>query len=67
MKKKSDDIVYINKFSKITIADACRHFNIDAANLRNGRCSPEIEKKVRKYLEQKIAEIYVEESEKYVK
>ena len=62
-----EDLEYIKKFSSITIADACRHFKLDRSNLVNGRLGREKEKKVRKYIENKLAKVYLEESENYVK
>lgn len=65
--KEKEDLIYINKFSKITIADACRHFGYNHSNLRMGKCGREAEKNVRKYIENKMSKIYNEESEEYVK
>ena len=62
-----EDLEYIKKFGKITIAEACRHFNINQSNLRRGSYGKEVEKKVRKYLENKLSKIYWEECEVYVK
>ena len=62
-----EDLEYIKKFSSITIADACRHFNYDRSNLVNGKLGREKEKKVRKYIENELAKVYLEESDKYVK
>ena len=61
-----EDLIYINKFSKITIAEACRHFGYNHSNLRMGKCGRDAERNVRKYLENKISKIYSEESEVYV-
>lgn len=62
-----EDLDYIKSFSKIKISKACRHFKVDQANLVNGRLGKDIEKKIRKYIESEIANIYVKESEIYVK
>ena len=62
-----EDLEYIKKFSAITIAKACRHFKLDRSNLVNGRLGREKEKKVRKYIENELAKVYLEESDKYVK
>ena len=65
--EKREDLDYIKSFSKIKISKACRHFNVDHANLVNGKLSRDIEKKIRKYIESEIANIYIKESEMYVK
>lgn len=62
-----EDLEYIKKFGKITIAEACRHFNINQSNLRRGSYGKDVEKNVRKYLECKLSKIYMEECEVYVK
>lgn len=63
----SEDLIFIKKFSKITITKACKDLNVDVANLSNGKTTKENEKKVRKYLENELAKIYLEECEEYVK
>lgn len=62
-----EDLEFIKRFSKIKISKACKHFKYDQANLINGRLSKEKEKNVRKYIENKVANIYVNESDNYVK
>lgn len=63
----SEDLIFIKKFSKITITKACKNLNVDVANLSNGKTTRENEKRVRKYLENELAKIYLEECEEYVK
>ena len=63
---EKEDLEFIKKFGKISIAEACRHFNINQSNLRRGSYGRDIEKKVRKYLENKLSDIYKEECEVYV-
>lgn len=63
----SEDLIFIKKFSKITITKACKDLNVDVANLSNGKTTKENEKRVRKYLENELAKIYLEECEEYVK
>lgn len=63
----SEDLIFIKKFSKITITKACKNLNVDVANLSNGKTTKENEKRVRKYLENELAKIYLEECEEYVK
>ena len=63
----SEDLIFIKKFSKITITKACKDLNVDVANLSNGKTTRENEKRVRKYLENELAKIYLEECEEYVK
>ena len=65
--EKREDLDYIKGFSNIKISRACRYFDIDQSNLMQGRLNRDIEKKVRKYIESEIANIYIKESEDYVK
>ena len=65
--EKREDLEFIKSFSKIKISKACKHFKYDQANLINGRLGEEKEKNVRKYIENKVANIYVKESDDYVK
>ena len=64
-----EDLDYIKKFSKISIKSVCDKANVDKANLYSGRTSKKNIKKVRKYIESNIAELYLlnerdEENEK---
>ena len=63
---KEEDVIYINKFSKITIKSACDYFGLNQSNICNGKSTEENTKKVRKYLENELAKIYKEENSKYV-
>ena len=63
----SPSIIIVFSFSSITIAKACRYFNLDRSNLVNGRLGREKEKMVRKYIENELAKVYLEESDVYVK
>lgn len=65
--EKREDLEFIKSFSKIKISKACKHFKYDQSNLINGRLGVEKEKNVRKYIENKVANIYVTESDDYVK
>ncbi len=62
-----EDLEYINKFSKITIALACRYFGYNQSNLRSGKCGKVAERNVRKFIEKELSKIYLEESNNYVK
>ena len=64
-----EDLDYIKKFSKISIKSVCDKAKVDKANLYAGRTSKNNIKKVRKYIESNIAELYLlnernEENEK---
>lgn len=59
-----NDLDYIKKFSKITIAEICRENNINTSNLWSGKLSEEKLHIVRKAIEAKVGGIYVEEYEK---
>lgn len=65
-KDEREDLIFINDFSKIKLTDACKHFNIDYSNLKYGKSTKENEKKVRKYIENKIAKLYLKETNNYV-
>lgn len=67
MDLKDEDVKYINKFSKITISKACKHFGFNQSNICSGKSTLGATRKVRKYIENEIANLYKEESEKYVK
>ena len=62
-----EDLDYINRFSKITIALACRHFGYNQSNLCRGKCGKVAEKNVRKFIENEMSKIYLEECKNYVK
>lgn len=67
MDTREEDVAYINKFSKITISKACKKFGYNQSNICNGKSTREATRKVRKYIENELANIYKEESEIYVK
>lgn len=54
-----EDLEYIKKFSKISIKSVCDKAKVDKANLYAGRTSKKNIKKVRKYIESNIAELYL--------
>lgn len=54
-----EDLEYIKKFSKISIKSVCDKAKVDKANLYSGRTSKNNIKKVRKYIESNIAELYL--------
>lgn len=66
-KDEREDLLFINGFSKIKLTDACKYYNIDYSNLKYGKSTKENEKKVRKYIENKIADLYKKEFNNYVK
>ena len=60
-----EDLDYIKKFSKISIKSVCDKAKVDKANLYAGKTSKKNIKKVRKYIESNIAELYlINESDK---
>lgn len=69
MKKidNKEDLNFINNFSNIKVTDACKKFKIDYSNLKKGTTTKENTKRVRKYLENEIAKIYLEDTDNYVK
>lgn len=56
-----DDLNFIKGFVKIKVAEACRFFGYNQSNLMKGNCGRDAEKKVRKYLEYKLASIRMNE------
>lgn len=54
-----EDLEYIKKFSKINITNVCKKAKVDKSNLYSGRTSPKNVKKVRRYIESNIAELYL--------
>ena len=54
-----EDLEYIKKFSKISIKSVCDKAKVDKANLYAGRTSKKNIRKVRKYIESNIAELYL--------
>ena len=54
-----EDLDYIKKFSKISIKSICEKAKVDKANLYAGKTSKKNVKKVRKYIESNIAELYL--------
>ncbi len=57
--KMMDDLEFIQKFSKITVASICEKLNISRQNVYNGRTSKENLKKIRKTIESEFAKLYV--------
>lgn len=54
-----DDLEYIKKFSKINIRKVCRKNNVDTSNLYKGKVKAEKITKVKKQIENDIAELYI--------
>lgn len=54
-----EDLDYIKKFSKISIKSVCDKAKVDKSNLYTGRTSKSNIKKVRRYIESNIAELYL--------
>lgn len=59
--KMMDDLEFIQKFSKIKVANICEKLNISRSNVYNGRTSKENLKKIRKTIESEFAKLYVME------
>ena len=53
--------MYIKKFTKITVKDACRKANVDRSNIFNGRASKKKINKVKRQIESDIARLYLME------
>lgn len=56
-----DDLEFIQKFSKITVASICEKLYISRQNVYNGRTSKENLNRIRKTIESEFAKLYVME------
>lgn len=56
-----DDLEFIKKFSKISIKEIAKENGISTSNLYSGRCGARKTYIMRKAIEAKIAELYVED------
>lgn len=56
-----DDLEFIQKFSKIKVANICEKLNISRSNVYNGRTSKENLKRIRKTIESEFAKLYMME------
>jgi hypothetical protein len=55
----NEDLLYIKRFSKITIKKVCKRLGIDESNLWSGKTSKNNMKRVRRLLEDEIAHLYL--------
>ena len=56
---EKEDLEFIKAFSKIKVSKACRYFNFDQSNLVKGKKGRIAEKMVRKYIENELAKLYL--------
>lgn len=56
-----DDLEFIKKFSKISIKQIAKENGISTSNLYSGRCGARKTYIMRKAIEAKIAELYIED------
>lgn len=56
-----DDLEFIKKFSKISIKQIAKENGISTSNLYSGRCGVRKTYIMRKAIEAKIAELYIED------
>ncbi len=56
---ENEDLEYIKNFSKITIVKACEIAGVKKQNLWTGKANKNKIKKVRKILENNVAELYL--------
>lgn len=54
-----DDLEYIKNFNKITLTRACKKNKISRQNITSGKASKKTIKKVRRQIENDIAELYL--------
>ena len=54
-----DELEYIKKFGKVSIKKACKKCKVDVSNLYHGKVKPEQIKKVKRQIENDLAELYL--------
>ena len=59
-----DDLEYIKNFGKINIKKACQKVKVDRSNLYKGKVTQEDIKKVKRQLENDLAQLYIIKEEK---
>lgn len=55
----NEDLLYIKRFSSITIRKICKRLGINESNLWSGKTSANNMKRVRRVLESEIAKLYM--------
>ena len=56
-----EDLKYLKKFSKITVAKACEKTGVKKSNLSTGQVKKEKIKEVREEIESELAKLYIKE------
>lgn len=54
-----EDLEFIKKFSKISVTRACQIVGVNRSNLYTGRLSKEQNRKVREFIEDSVARLYI--------
>jgi hypothetical protein len=60
----NEDLLYIKRFSSITIRKVCKRLGINESNLWSGKTSEKNMKRVRRLLESELAKLYIIEDGK---
>ena len=59
MNHKNEDFEFLKSFSNIKISQACKKVGIARQNIYNGKCSEENLHRIRRQIENDIAELYL--------
>lgn len=54
-----DDLEFIKNIAKINVKKACQKTHVNRSNLYKGKVRPELIKKVKRQIENDIAELYI--------
>ena len=58
-KEIDENLLYIRKFSKISLTDICDKLKITRINIYNGKIGKDATKKIREEIESEIAKLYL--------
>lgn len=60
MKEIDENLLYIRKFSKITLKAICEELGITKSNIYTGKISKDTSLKIRRKIESEIAKLYLQ-------
>lgn len=60
MKEIDENLLYIRKFSKITLKSICEELGITKSNIYTGKISKDTSLKIRRKIESEIAKLYLQ-------
>lgn len=59
MKETDENLLYIRKFSKISLKDICDKLKITRSNIYNGKIGKDATKRIREEIESELAKLYL--------